>query len=139
MVSGDVPILKSKAKELAGNLSEMMERFNFREALKEIFDLINVANKYIEDVAPWKLAGQDSGAESLSRVIYNLIEVLRIVAVSILPFMPQTSKNILSQIGLNGGAEHSIAEIEKWGLVKSGIRINKGKALFPRIEERISP
>ena len=128
-------ILKSKAKELAGNLSEMIERFNFREALKQIFDLINVANKYIEDVAPWKLARQESGAEALSRVIYNLIEVLRIVAVSIMPFMPQTSKNILSQIGLNGDAEkHSIAEIEKWGLFKPGIRINKGKVLFPRIE-----
>ncbi len=133
-------ILKSKAKGLVGNLNERIEKFNFREALKQIFDLINVANKYIEDVAPWKLVRQDSGIEASSNVIYNLIEVLRIIAVSILPFMPQTSKNILSQIGLNGDTEgHSIAEIEKWGLFKPGIRINKGKTLFPRIEERRSP
>ncbi|GAH80636.1 unnamed protein product, partial [marine sediment metagenome] len=130
-------ILKSKAKGLFKSLSERMEKFNFREALKEIFDLINAANKYIEDAAPWKLARQDSGAEALSSVIYNLVEVLRIVAVSILPFMPQTSKDILTQIGMAGDIDKlTVDEINKWGLFKPGSRINKGSALFPRIEEK---
>ncbi len=130
-------ILKSKAKGLLKSLSERMEKFNFREALKEIFDLINVANKYIEDTAPWKLARQDSGAEALSSVIYNLVEVLRIVAVSILPFMPQTSKDILTQIGMAGDIDRlTVDEMNKWGLFKPGSRINKGSALFPRIEEK---
>jgi len=64
--------------------------------------------------------------------MYDLYEVLRIVALSLWPFLPQTSDNMIAQLGLKV-AKRSMKDLS-WGLAKSGTKIKKGKPLFPRIE-----
>jgi methionyl-tRNA synthetase len=128
--------LKLKAINLSKNLGNKIEKFDLSGALSEIFKVVNSANKYIEDTAPWKLAKDNLKKSALSNTIYNLIEILRIVAISISPFIPATSRNIWGQLGLDGDIDRArFADLEKWGLSRPGTRINKAGPLFPRIEE----
>jgi len=93
--------------------SDIAKNFNFSDALGNIWELINMVNKYIEDTRPWILAKEDKKDE-LAAFIRLLIEAIRGVAESIAPFMPQTSESIIQQLGDD--------------------KINKGKPLFPRID-----
>jgi methionyl-tRNA synthetase len=87
--------------------------FNFSAALEAIWELINLANKYIEDTKPWNLAKVNK-TEELKRFILVLVGVIRNVERAVSPFMPQTATSIQEQLG------------EK--------EIKKGNPLFPRIE-----
>jgi methionyl-tRNA synthetase len=107
-----------------------MEDLKLNEAIAHIWELINFANKYIEESKPWILTKQKDAR--LNSVIYNLVEVLRIVSISIWPFMPITAESILKQLGLS--IDFRFDSLKEWGLSRSGVATNKGKPLFPRIE-----
>jgi methionyl-tRNA synthetase len=125
--------LKNKAKELPKMLSNYMEQLAFSEALTEIWSLINQANKYIEDSAPWKLS-KENKSEELKCVIQTLMEVLRIVAQAIWSFMPSTAEAIWKQLGLVGSPKDSTFNEKSWGFFEKGGKVIKGAPLFPRIE-----
>ena len=120
------------SKKLAGSIvglnaafGRMMETLGFSSALGFAWEVINKANKYIEVEAPWKMAKADD-KKKLAGVMFNLIWSLQVVAFNISPFMPETSKRMWQQLGLQG------APSEKIDLV--GIKVAKGDPLFPRIE-----
>ena len=110
------------------------EELAFHKALIAIWDFINIANKYIVTNEPWTLAKDPANADRLKTVVYNLLESLRIVAVLIAPFMPGTSKTILSRIGLGDSDSQSCDTIRSWGGLPAGNIVDKGEALFPRVE-----
>ncbi len=127
--------LKSNAMALAQDLDSHMESFDLSGALARILDLVNAANKYIEDSAPWSLAEDGGKQGQLANVIYNLVETLRIVALAISPFMPETSKNMRSQLVIDKElAGATFRDIGGWGRMRTGTKVKKGKPLFPRIE-----
>jgi len=127
-------ILIDKAKGVSSKLEEHVGELNFSSALTHVWELINTTNKYIEDTAPWKVSKEDR-VPRLKDIIYNLIEALRIVSLSIYPFMPRTAENILGQLGLKQDIKHyTFNDISKWGLVKDKMKIKKGLPLFPRIQ-----
>jgi methionyl-tRNA synthetase len=134
-VGGNGKRLKEKAGELAGELEKTIPNFAFGVALDKIWELVNIANKLIEESKPWALA-KENKTEELSDVIYSLLETLRIVAVAISPFMPETSKRIYEQLGLDLDSvdRFTLADINIWGKLKSGSLIKKSAPLFPRIE-----
>ncbi len=124
---------RKKAKTLAAELEKSMEKLEFSQALASIWALINTANKYIEDTAPWKL-NKAGKVKELKGFIYELIEVLRITAISIYPVMPATAESIWKQLGFTNFDKIKFKDIEKWGLTRPGTKINKGNPLFPRIK-----
>ena len=127
-------VLKDKTIGLASELEKAVPNFDFITALTAIWGVVGLANKYIEDAKPWSMA-KCGKTDELASVMYNLLEVLRISAVSIYPFMPSTSGNILSQIGLEGfDVENSGTSAKAWGGLGAGTKVNKAKPLFPRIE-----
>jgi methionyl-tRNA synthetase len=128
----DRPLL-SQAKGLPAKYYQAMERLEFGQALDSIWNLINTANKYIEDAKPWGLAKQNK-TKRLASVVYNLAAVLRQVAILIYPFMPQTSQAMLGQLGLKIDLDQAgFAALLKWPGYPSGTKVKKGKPLFPRI------
>lgn len=127
-------ILKAKALALADELDHLMPKLDFATALSKIWEVIGVANKLIEDSKPWTLA-KENKTEDLQSLLYALLESLRIIALSIYPFMPATSKSIMSQLGIEedpAGMQFSC--IKSWGLLKEGSKVRKLAPLFPRIE-----
>jgi len=115
-----------KAESLADEIKETMKNLDFRAALISIWKVINAANKYIEEAAPWKL-NKEGKVDGLAGFIRELLESLRIIAILIYPFMPATAAKIWEQVGFKNS-------IEKKDPLRSGAEISKGKPLFPRIK-----
>ena len=96
--------------------------------------MIGLANKFIEDAKPWTLA-KEGKKDELAIVIYTLLEALRIISVQIFSFMPDTSRKIRAQLGIEQSSqESSLEEAKVWGRLAKGTKINKTGPLFPRIE-----
>lgn len=123
--------LIQKAKDLEVQISTALDKIDFSQALVSIWDLVKTANKFIEQKAPWKLS-KDKKIDELKDMMYDLYEVLRILSVSLSPFLPTTADKISEQLGL--GAKKRTIKDMSWGLARSGTKINKGNPLFPRIE-----
>jgi methionyl-tRNA synthetase len=110
-----------------------MEGFATNRALAALWELIGAANKYLDSEAPWKLARDPDARPHLGTVIYEVLELLRVTAVLLGPFMPETSPRILDRLGCASGP-HALAQAVGWGGLEPGTATRKGEALFPRIE-----
>ncbi len=127
--------LKGTAVNLAREAEGFFAELRFHRLLISIWELINQANKYIDEMAPWTLAKDPNQKERLDTVLYQLLEVLRFVAVLLAPFMPQTAEKIQGQLGIPDLRSQTLASLKEWGGLVPGGRVKKGEALFPRIEE----
>lgn len=126
--------LEEKAGHLSAELERSMPNFDFNTALTKTWEVIGIANKYIEESKPWTLS-KEGKTDELARVMYNLAEALRIVSIAVYPFMPATALNIHKQLGLGDGPKSmTISSIKTWGGIKPGTKVSKDKPLFPRIE-----
>lgn len=124
--------LIAMAKDLPSAVDKHMAAWRIPDALGEIFKLIGACNKYIDVTEPWVLAKTDEGKDRLSTVMYNLAECLRIVAILLKPFMTATPDSMFAQLGT--AAEHRELDSIAWGNTVSGTAVQKGAALFPRID-----
>ena len=109
---------------------ENLKKFELQDALVSIWTLVNRANQYVDQTAPFKLAKDPAKAERLDEVLYNLCEACRILAVLLWPFLPTTSAKIYQQLGLTESPDKM--ESAKWGLLKAGQSVGEPAALFPR-------
>ena len=107
-----------------------MDKLNYSQALEEIWKLIRRTNKYIDETRPWILAKENK--ERLDTVLYNLAESIRIIGLLLNPFMERTSKEILSQLGLDKNINWE--DGKTWGKIKVGTKVKRGEILFPRLE-----
>ncbi len=132
--------MAAQAQTAIEQFTRHMADFAFHRALEAVWLFINQMNKHIDTQAPWAMAKDPGKKERLSQVIYDLLEGLRIVAGLIYPVMPETSRKIQVQLGLEPGPDHnSLAQLRQWGLLAPGTRLTKTKALFPRIEVKPAP
>ena len=130
-----------KDAELVGMLSalrdryeEQMEHYAFQNALAEVFKVIGRANKYIDENAPWVLAkDMEANGARLARVMYNLLETLRMSAVLLTPFIPQSASEVLRQIGACECCS-SWESAAKYGSLAADVTVSRGDNLFPRID-----
>lgn len=119
--------------ETVAGYSDAMDHMELNQAIKDVWNLIGRANKYIDETAPWILAKDPAQAERLQAVMYNLAEALRIIAILIAPFVPVTAPKIYEQLGL-GKPESFFMAGAVWGKLATGTKVQKGEPLFPRIE-----
>lgn len=128
--------LQNLAGEVVTLVIKNMEQFSFNLALENIWSLIKRTNKYIDQTEPWLLGRDINKKERLEQVLYHLNESLRITALLLYPFVPETSYKIWQQLGIKGKIEHmTIPQDTSWGRLEPGIKVTPGNSLFPRIEE----
>ena len=125
--------LKTMASTLRDRYEAEMERFQFQNALEQIFKTIQRANKYIDENAPWTLAKDQGNRARLATVMYNLLETVRICAVLLTPFIPDSAEKIFGQIGADAACR-TWDSAHVWGALPAGVTVCKGEALFPRID-----
>jgi len=126
--------LVSMASGLRDRYEEQMEHYAFQNALAEVFKVIGRANKYIDENAPWTLAkDMDANGDRLATVMYNLLECLRISAILLTPFMPDSSAEILRQIGACQCCS-SWDSAAVYGSLRADVKVERGDNLFPRID-----
>ena len=123
--------LLAMASSLRDKYEEQMEKYAFQNALNEIFKVISRANKYIDENAPWVLAKDEAQKPRLARVLYNLLETVRICAGLLQPFMPDTAAEIGKRLG---GADLSWDSLNAFGALPREAATVAGPALFPRID-----
>ena len=125
--------LKQMASTLRDRYQAEMEHFQFQNALEQVFKTIQRANKYIDENAPWTLAKDPANRARLATVMYNLLETIRICAVLLTPFIPDSAEKIFDQIGACPCCR-TWEKANVWGSLRPDVTVHKGEALFPRID-----
>ena len=129
---------EEKDAELVGMVSALrdqyeaeMEKFAFQNGLGVVFKVISRANKYIDENAPWVLAKNEADKPRLARVLYNLLETIRVCGGLLSPFMPGTSEEIAKRLG---DPRMDWDSLNTFGVLPSDVATVAGPALFPRID-----
>ena len=125
--------LKTMTSTLRDRYETEMEHFQFQNALEQVFKTIQRANKYIDENAPWTLAKDQGNRARLATVMYNLLETIRICAVLLTPFIPDSAEKIFDQIGACPCCR-TWEKANVWGSLRPDVTVRKGEALFPRID-----
>jgi len=126
-------VLAEAAQAAAEGWDRALQTVQFSEGLKAIWAFLAVANRYVDQQAPWSLA--KSGDEAaLDRVLYASAEALRIAAVLIAPVMPSTADEIERQLGLVDWPR-TWEQATQWGLLPGGQQIGEAAVIFPKLEE----
>lgn len=110
-----------------------IDKFDLKAALEITWILVNIGNEYVDRTKPWALAKVDQ--EELAAVMYRLLELVRIIGVMLVPFLPSTSEKLLVQFG-ESGAIGDLSRALTWGGLIEGSVLVKGGVLFPRLEEK---
>ena len=106
----------------------------FRDNLQAIGELVRLCDEYIDKTAPWKLAKNPDDAPKLKTVLNTAVRALRLLAVSLYPFIPQAAKQLVRQLGLPHDLAATLpAEVYQWDTPVADMPIAKGPGLFPRI------
>ena len=126
--------LRTLAEGLRSAYEEDMETFAPHKALDEVFKVIQRANKYIDENAPWALAkDMEANGTRLAHVLYNLLEATRICGILLTPFMPESCEKLFAQIGAPAESRTWDAAAE-WGVLPETAAVTKGENLFPRLD-----
>ncbi|MEG0070645.1 MAG: methionine--tRNA ligase [Raoultibacter sp.] len=127
--------LRDIADTLYGEYDTALSAVDFSAATAAVQKLASRVNLYVEDSAPWNLAKSEETADELAAVIYNALEAIRIIALYMAPFMPETSTEVFRRLSL--GDITTITDIEaatQWGGLPVGNAVETGDPLFPRLD-----
>ncbi len=130
------PELHPAARTAASEWERCADALDFRGGLEAIWEFLGVANRYVDQTAPWTLAKGGNDAE-LDRVLYSAAEAIRIAGCLVSPVMPDTADEIERQLGL-ADWRRSWEQASQWGLLPRGQPIGEPRPLFPKAESRES-
>lgn len=119
--------------QLNEKVTNKMSELKIGDALQEIFEVLRKCNKYIDDTTPWILAKDEAKQARLGTVLYNLLESIRICAVLLSAFLPDTAEKIFDQLNTE---VNSFDSTNEFGLLTSGIKLKEPGHLFDRIDKK---
>ena len=117
---------------LGDDVAARLDAFDLTGALERIWEVVRALNRHVEATAPWQLAKDEAQADELDRVLYDLADGLRAVAVALAAYLPGTSRRILHALGQPGDVDWS--EVA-YGRTRAIEDIQPALPLFPRVEE----
>ena len=123
--------LKAAAAKAVADMDRYISEYRIADAVDAVMSLARRSNKYIDETAPWVLAKDESTLPRLGTVLYNLLECIRVIAVLISPFMPDTSKSIFTQLNCD---INSYDSVKSFGGLKTGESVGTPVPLFSRID-----
>ena len=124
--------LKALALDTPKRVAAKMDKLRVADAITEVFTLLRRCNKYIDETEPWVLAKDEAKHDRLATVLYNLMEGIRIAAICLEAFLPDTSKKILDQLNTQ---ERSFEKLDTFGLLEKGGKVvEKTEILFARLD-----
>jgi len=139
-LQGEVPApgddYSQEVEKVRNSYQQAMEDLAFQTAIGEALSLVDAANKHLDETAPWRLYKEEN-IPAVRRSLGTAIELLRISAILLHPFLPSASLEILSCLGF---APRPLFSNAKWGAFTEkveGVKIKTGRPIFPRMEEVI--
>jgi methionyl-tRNA synthetase len=133
--------LRDVAERVPSAVRSALDEYDPQAALNSLWELVTATNKYVEDSAPWKLAGAAKKGEEgahvrLSTVLYTLAEAVRVIAALLEPFLPSVASRMNDQLGLESGGTNWPSRYRWEGLVIEGTEVAEPAPMFPRLEPR---
>lgn len=126
--------LEQETADLINKIEKEYDLYHINTALEEIWKIISMTNKYIDETAPWVLVKEEKTRE-LASVMYHLAENLRKIGILLKPIMDNTSKEILSQLGIDDEKLVTWESLKQNNLLQNEIKvIEKGNPLFVRLD-----
>src|SRR4051794_19293168 len=127
--------LPGLVEDVVRRYDDAVERFALTQALAVVWEIVDEANRYLVDRAPWVLAKDPARRDELAGVLRASAEALRVLAVMISPIMPDAAGRLWDQLGIADPlAGQHLPEASQWGLFPAGTQTKRGDALFPRLE-----
>jgi methionyl-tRNA synthetase len=124
--------LRSTIETLRGKLVERFDAWDLTGALEDIWELVRWLNRYVESTAPWQLAKDGTRADELDGVLYDLADGVRVLAVALSPYLPETAPHILA--ALRQPVELGLDQVA-YGLTPETDGIAAAAPLFPRVDQ----
>lgn len=124
--------LKNTILEAVKKVDAKMNDLRVADAITETFNIFKRCNKYIDETMPWALAKDETQADRLSTVLYNLVEGISIGAALLEPFMPETTAKIRKQLN---APVLTLEDLTKFGNYVSGTKVTDApEILFARLD-----
>ncbi|MGE0528220.1 MAG: methionine--tRNA ligase [Bdellovibrionales bacterium] len=121
--------LRSRALRLPALVKKEVEDLRPSFALEHIVQVLSLANRYLEEKAPWKMAKED--LPGAGHVLATTLEVIRVAGTLLSPVMPGKTEELLKRIGIES---LNWEDLEKWPVLRENAPIRKGDPLFPRLD-----
>jgi methionyl-tRNA synthetase len=125
------PALGEGKDALAGidaTVRELLDRAELSQALEAIWARVRRLNRYVEETRPWELAKDEAAAGRLDQVLYNLAEGVRVLALALHPYVPETSGRLLDALSEGN------RELDAFGARGGGARVERIPPLFPKLD-----
>ncbi len=129
-------LLIETAEQMLADYRKYMKTFQFHKGLQAVWELVSQANKFIVVNEPWALAKDETKRVRLDTVLYNLLESLRLLALTISPVMPETAEKMVRGLGLQEKPDLTLSLTSggRWGLFPAGVSMAQTAPLFPRVD-----
>jgi methionyl-tRNA synthetase len=105
--------------------------FEINRALEEIFNVVSILNKFMDDSEPWNVIKKNK--ENAANIMSQMVECFRVLGILLQPFIPTSAKNLLDTLNINDDLR-TFKYLNSKYAIKKGHTINEPKALFPRFE-----
>jgi methionyl-tRNA synthetase len=127
--------LRGAGSTLAEGFDAAVLGFDLTGAAGALDDFVREANRYLVEVAPWKLAKEPDRADDLAAALYDATEALRLIAVFASPIMPGAAAQLWEQLGIPEPlVDQRVPQAAAWGGLAPGTKTNRGESLFPRLD-----
>ena len=123
--------LAAEIDVLAPNVAARLDAYDLTGALDEVWEVVRALNRHVEQNAPWELAKEEERAADLDRVLFDLADGLRVLAVVLAPYLPETAPRILGALGQDDGLALDSA---RSGHTREADGIEPAEPLFPRVD-----
>ncbi len=123
--------VKALLDPLGADVAARFDVFDITGALEQIWEVVRGLNRHVETTAPWQLAKDEAQSDALDRVLYDLVDGLRALAVALHPYLPSTAPRVLEALGQPSDLDWSNVA---YGLATEVSGIGPAQPLFPRID-----
>lgn len=132
---GSDSLLRETAASAAEGLDAYITRLDFARALDGIWRLLAVANKYLDEEAPWRTV--KTTRERAGTALYNTLEAVRIATILLSPWLPTATQRAWEQLGIGAPlAAQRLTDAQRWGGLPARTRVRPGAPIFPRIDSK---
>jgi len=123
--------LAAELDGLAPKIAARLDAYDLTGGLDEAWEVVRALNRHVEQNAPWELAKDEGKAGDLDRVLFDLADGLRVLAVVLSSYLPETSRRILDALGQDGTLDWEGA---RSGHTRAAEGIAPAEPLFPRVD-----
>ena len=125
------PELAAEIDRVGAEVAAKLDVFDITGALESVWELVRRLNRHVEQTAPWELAKDPARAEDLDRVLFELVDGLRAVAVALAAYVPETSERVLAALGQPSDVSWDLAASGRTAALQG---IEPAPPLFPRVD-----